>query len=355
MAEESFQEKTEKATPKRRQEAREKGNIPRSIEVNSAVILLIVSLFFIFLGSKMFSGVIQLGRSVFGNMHTIDLSVQYIPGLVQKTGIAFSFLVGPFMLSILVAGVLSNVMQSGLTFSAESLQPKFSKINPLSGFKKMFALRSLVELVKNIFKLSIIGYIGYITIKGETDSFFALVNQDVMQIVAFVGALTLKMFLRVGAVFIILAGLDFAYQRFEFEKELKMTKQEIKEEYKQTEGDPLIKSRIRSIQRERARSRMMQDVATADVVVTNPTHVAVALKYDSENMGAPKVVAKGMRKIAERIKQIARENGVPVIEKPLVARMLYKSAEIGQEIPAELYQVVAELLAFVYQSKNKKL
>ncbi len=353
MAEESFQEKTERATPKRKQEAREKGNVPRSIEVNSAAILLIVSLAFLILGNHLYRNLLSIMAKVLGHLNSISVTTASFPVLMRDGGIAFTVLMGPILLSIIVAGIVSNVIQSGLVFSGHSIEPKLEKISPASGFKRLFSLRSLEELIKNILKMLIIGYIGYVTLRGEQSHFLDLIDQDVAQILAFIASISLKLCVRVGVVFILLAILDFAYQKYEYEKNLKMTKQEVKDEYKQIEGDPLIKSRIRSMQRERARHRMFQDVPQADVVIVNPTHVAVALKYDPEKMSAPKVVAKGMRKIAEKIKQVAREHNIPVVERPLVARMLYKSANVGDEVPADLYQLVAEILAHVYQMKNK--
>ncbi len=353
MPEESFQERTEQATPKKKQEAREKGNIPRSNEVNSAVILLISGLGFVIFGKHMFNGIKVFISSIFRDFGTIELTVNNMPQLAQDAGIAFAFILGPFLLTIMVAGVAANVIQSGVTISTQSIEPKLEKISPISGFKRLFSLRSFVELIKNVLKMTVIVIVGYITIKGEMDEFFKLVNQDISQITAFIGSLSLKLIFRVGMVFILLAILDFAYQKYEYEKNLRMTKQEIKEEMKQSEGDPLVKSRIRAIQREQARNRMMSDVPTADVVITNPTHYAVALKFDSNKMSAPIVVAKGMRKIALKIREIAKENDIPIIEKPIVARLLYKTAEVGHEIPVELYQVVAEILAQVYQMKKK--
>jgi len=353
MAEESYQERTERATPKKRKEAREKGNVPRSNEVNSAAILLISSLAFILFGKHMFNSVQIMMHDIYTDFSTIDLTVNNITQMSKNAGIGFAFLIGPFMLCLIIAGVAANVIQSGVTFSMQSIQPKLEKINPIAGFKRLFSMRSFVEFIKNIIKMIIILVIGYTTIKSEFIEFFDLANQDVSQIVGFIGSLSIKLFLRIGFIFILLAIMDYAYQKYEYEKNLKMTKQEIKEEYKQSEGDPLIKSRIRSIQREQARRRMMSEVPKADLVIANPVHLAVALKFNPEEMSAPVVVAKGMRKIAQKIKEIAQQHNIPIIEKPIVARLLYKSAEVGHEIPVELYQVIAEILAQVYQMKKK--
>ncbi len=353
MAEESYQERTEQATPKRRQEAREKGNVPRSMEVNSAVVLLTAAFSFSVLGGFLYQRLFAITHAILGNLATIEISQRNIPHLAAEWGLGFGIMVAPVLGSILLAGIAANFLQSGITFSLHSIQPKLEKLNPFAGFKRMFSFRSVLELLKNIVKMLIIGYVAYRTIVGQFDAFFGLVTKDVGQIMAFVGALCLQLCLKVGGAFAILAALDFFYQRYDYEKNLRMTKQEVKEEFKQSEGDPLIKSRIRSIQRQVARRRMLKDVPKADVVITNPVHLAVALQYDPANHGAPVVVAKGMRKVAEKIKEIARLHGVPIIENPLLARMLFKSAEIGAEIPVHLYQVVAEILAHVYKLKNK--
>jgi flagellar biosynthetic protein FlhB len=238
-------------------------------------------------------------------------------------------------------------------FSNEAITPKFDRFNPITGIKRLFSTRSLIELLKSLLKLAVVGWIGYTTIMGELKVFPLLVDKTGAEVLAFAGQVCFKLFLKTGLALLVIAGFDYAYQRYQFEHNLKMTKQEIREEFKSTEGDPLIKSRIRSLQRERSRQRMMKDVPKADVVLTNPTHLAVALRYDVEKSAAPVVVAKGARLIAERIKAIAKENGVPVIENKPLARMLFKNAEIGSEIPFELYKAVAEVLAVVYRMRNR--
>lgn len=352
MPEQSFQDRTEQATPKKRQEAKKKGNIARSVEVNSAVVILISALAFLLWGKVLFFKVLEMMQLIIQGQLSTELTVVTFTNMFSRGGIFMMMALGPFFIFILISGVAANVVQSGLTFSGESIQPKLEKINPMAGFKRLFSLRSFVDMIKNIAKMLVIGLVAYLTLRGEYDSFLALTDQTVWQIVAYTGSLVIKLLFRVGLVFIVIAVLDYAFQRYDFEKNLRMTKQEVKDEMKQAEGDPHIKARIRSLQRETARRQMLTDVAQADVVITNPTHVAVAIKYNPESNGAPIVLAKGMRKIAAAIKEIARENNVPTVERPLVARMLYKVAQVGQEIPFELYQVVAEILAFVYQQKN---
>jgi flagellar biosynthetic protein FlhB len=352
MAEESFQEKTEKATPRRRSEARKKGNVPRSIEVSSAIVLLVgTTTFYIFAGHFM-RGLKTIWVLLFSHMSEIDLTVNDIPQYALIAGKSFAVIVTPILACVLIAGIVANLIQSGVTFSGESVKPKLDKLNPINGLKRLVSARSAVELLKGILKILIIGYVGYLTIIGQFQEFFPLVDQEIPQIMAFIGTMIFKITIRAAMVLMILAAFDFAYQKYEHEKKLRMTKQEIKEEHKQVEGDPLVKSRIRSLQRQNARKRMYTDVSTADVVITNPIHVAVALRYDSEKMSAPVIVAKGLRKIAEKIKEIAQAHGIPIVENPMVARMLYKTADVGNTIPIEMYQAVAEILAYVYQQRQ---
>lgn len=352
MAEESFQERTEKATPRKREEARKRGDVARSPEVNSAVVLIMSMVALNFFAKPLLEKLEGLTSYVFMHLSTISITQEDVPSMTIN-GLGFiASVIGPVVLMIMIGGIGANVVQGGLVFAGEPLNPKWEKISPGRGFKRMFSLRSFVELAKGVIKLIIVGFIGYLTLKSEIKNFPFLVDQSVSQIVSFIASVSFKLFARAGAVLIVLAALDFAYQRYEYEKKLRMTKQEIKEEYKRTEGDPQVKARIRSIQMKQARQRMLAEVPNASVVVTNPTHLAVALKYDSEEMDAPVVVAKGARLIAEKIKETAREHNVPVIENKPLARTLFKSVEIGDVIPAELYKAVAELLAYVYQMEN---
>lgn len=355
MPEQSYQEKTEPASPRRRREAREKGNIARSTEVNSAIVLLAGIMALRLFGGHLF-GRLKWGASwIFSRLSEIEIVPENVPGMVLTGSQFMGLMLAPIILTIMIAGVSASLIQGGFVIAGEPLKPKFSKISPASGFKRMFSTRSLVELVKGLMKLLIIGTIGYATLTAELNVYPHLVDNDVSQIVAFIGQVGFKLTMRASIVLLILAVFDYAYQKFEFEKKLRMTKQEVKEEYKRTEGDPLIKARIRSIQRERARQRMLSEVPKADVVVTNPVHLAVALKYESKKMNAPVVVAKGARLLAEKIKEIARAHDVPVVENKTLAQILYRSTEIGAQIPYELYKAVAEILAYVYRLKRKRL
>lgn len=353
MPDESFQEKTEPATPRRRREAREKGNVARSTEVNSAVVLLAGMAALYFFGSMLSGKLIYAMQWIFKRISVVELTPDDVPGFVLAGLKYMGSILSPIVFTVMIAGVLASLVQGGFVFAGEQLRPKLSKINPISGLKKIFSARSLVEVIKGLFKILIVGAVGYSVLRGELDTIPLLIDWDVSQIVAFVGHVGFKLSMRISLILLILAGFDYAYQKMEFEKKLRMTKQEVKEEFKRSEGDPLIKARIRSVQREMARKRMLSEVPKADVVITNPVHLAVALKYEPEKTKAPVVVAKGARLIAEKIKEIARSHDIPIVDNKPLARLLFRTTEIGSEIPYELYKAVAEILAYVYQLKGK--
>ena len=259
----------------------------------------------------------------------------------------------PFTVVMLCVGLGANIIQKGFLFTLKPLAPNFSKIDPIKGFKKLFSLTSFVELIKSILKILIIGLIVTLVVKGEISSFPTLIQMELKGMLVYIGSVTSKIILYVGLAMGGLALLDYMYQRWDYERGLKMSKQEVKDEYKQREGDPQVKARIKSLQRQWARQRMMEKVKEADVVITNPTHLAIAIQYESGKMIAPIVVAKGSGFIAQRIKDIARGAGVPVVENRFVAALLFKTVEIGQTIPQELYKAVAEILAYVYKLKGK--
>jgi len=252
----------------------------------------------------------------------------------------------------MAAGLGINFVQSGIVISAKSLTPRLNKINPLKGIKKLFSSRSLVELTKGILKMALVGWIGYAIIKKNLQDFWLLSGMEMGEIIGFMGRIMLEIYLKIGVLLIVLAAADYLYQKWSYEKNLRMTKQEVKDETKQYEN-PELKGRIRSVQRQIARRRMMAAVPKATVVVTNPTLIAVALRYSMQDKyGAPVVIAKGIRKIAERIREITRQNAVPIIENKPLARSLYDTMEVGQEIPEALYHAVAEILAQVFKMKQ---
>lgn len=299
----------------------------------------------------MFDQLTDLSSSILQNLHYTEFSVETVHVFLWYMFQRLMILLLPLMLIVIVAGLAGNISQNGFMLVGASLTPKFNKLNPLTGIKRLFSLRSLVELVKSIFKLIIIGSVAYIMLRGEMDQMPGLIELEVQQILAIIGQIAMKLAFYTCLVLILLAGLDMAYQIWQHERELRMTKQEVKDEFKQREGDPAVRSRIRSVQREMAMRRMMEDVPDATVVITNPTHLAVAVKFE-RHMDAPRVVAKGAGYIAEKIKEIAGQHDVPIIEQKPLARALFKDVEIGQFIPVDLYHAVAEILAYVYRLKG---
>jgi flagellar biosynthetic protein FlhB len=265
-----------------------------------------------------------------------------------------AFLILPVMGIYFVIGLASSVVQVGFIYNEEALQIRWERLDPVQGFKKMFSLRALTEGVKACAKVTLILFISYLLLKSQIQQLPFLMNYSVGQIFTFLGSLTIRLLSGVGFFMLALAALDYFYQRWDLEKEMKMTKQEIKEEIKSREGDPMIRARIKRIQREMASKRMMEEVPKADVIVTNPTHIAVALKYD-DTMVAPTIIAKGADLIAEKIREMAKEFNIPIIENKPLARSMFKTLKIGQTIPKELYTAVAEVLSYVYKLRRKKV
>ena len=346
-------EKTERASPKKRADERKKGNIFMSKDITT-VISLVASFFII---SLFIGGIIDNVMNIFRNMvlrmqtvQTVDLSVMMEIYRELMLFIATSLL--PAIIIIGMVSVIIVLMQSKFLWATDRIKFKLSRINPLSGIKRMFALRSLVELVKSLIKVAILIYILYFNIVGVINDLPGMIDWDIMQAVRYAGDRILALIIAVGIAFAGVAALDFLYQRWEYEKNIRMTKQEVKDEYKQMEGNPEIKSARRQKQREFAMSRMMQAVEEADVVVRNPTHFAVALKYKLDVDVAPIVVAKGKDNIALRIIEEAEKHGIDTVENRTLARGLYDAAEIDQVIPGEFFQPVAELLAWLYSTKE---
>ncbi len=345
-------DRTETATPKKREDVRKKGQVARSVEINSVLNLLIV-----FITLKVFGGYIinkLSGISVYfwSNLFTFNLTPDNIGGFTFEILIKILFILLPIFLAALLIGIISNILQVGFNISFEPLKPNLDNINPTKGLQRIFSKRMLIELAKAFLKILIIGYIFYGSVKKIFNDIFMTPLMDINTLLVFVSTATFNLAMKIVVAFIVFAFIDFLYQRWEFEQNIKMTKQEIKDEMKQLEGDPLIKARIRNIQREMARRRMISEIPRADVVITNPTHIAVALLYDEKESPAPRVVARGFNFMAEKIKKIAKENYVPIIENRYLARLL-SEVDIGREIPYELFQAVAEILAYVYQIKGK--
>ncbi len=356
MAEnENGQEKTEQPSAKRLEDAVEKGDVAKSQELNSVAVIIAVLLVF-----KNYSGF--MSDSLQGFMgyfyqqsSLLTLNNATMPEIMALALQAFASVVGPVLLGVLLFAFISNVGQVGFIFANKALIPDFKKLSPQSGIKRMFSSRSLVEMLKGILKISIIATIGYSVVSNYFDDFLVLSHLTIMQITTLMAEVIFELTLKVVLALLVMAVADYSYQKYEYIKKLKMTKTEVKDETKQSEGDPKLKGKIKSKQQEIAMQRMMTDVPTATVVVTNPTHFAVALKYDpADKSDAPRVVAKGKNLIAKRIKEIAMENDVPVIENKPLARSLFSACEIGSDIPMALYQAVAEVLSQVFKNNKGK-
>jgi len=351
-----WKNKTEPATPKRKEEARRQGQVAMSRDLSTAAILLggiglLASMTPVGL-ERMTDITRQRLTFSFPPAFYSGLSIEEVYSVVIQTAVTVLTLSLPIVAGILLIGSSASLAQTGFLWRANALQPDFSRISPLKGFKRLASLRSVVELVKGLLKIAIVTGIGWFVARNDIGQIPELIEFDMGTVLQVTGRLALKISLAVTGAIVVLAILDYFYQQYEWERSLRMSKDEVKEEHKSAEGDPLIKNRVRLAQRELARKRMMAAVKTADVVVTNPTHLAVALKYEAGKMTAPIVVAKGAGLIAERIREIARHHGVPVVEQKFVARTLFKLVEIGKEIPADLYRAVAEILAYVYRSRG---
>ena len=352
MAEESGQERTEQATSKRRQDFREKGQVAQSKEVATAALLTMSLLLWVFYARPFWTELQKVYAGLLGMMAEFQVTPVGVVNLAWEMGIVMAKLLWPVFLLTLAVGFLSSFLQVGPLFSTKVFQPDLSKFNPIKGMAKFVSKRSAVELVKSLAKVSLIGLVAYKTIADEFDTALTLSMLDLNQTLIFLGRVAFLVLGKTCGIVAVLAVIDFAFSRYEMEQKMKMTKQEVKEELKETEGDPQLKARVRSMQQQMARKRMMAEVPKADVIITNPTHLSVAISYQREAMDAPKIVAKGADHLAFRIREIAREHDVPIIENKPVARALYRQ-EIGEEIPEEMFTAVAEILAYVYSLKSR--
>jgi flagellar biosynthetic protein FlhB len=351
MAGEQSQDKTEQPTGKKLADARQKGNVAQSREVPSVLILSGSLGVLFFAGAWMLGRLTEVMRVMYQRAGTLAMLPETMHTLFWEIFLSGMVVLVPLMLAVMTAAVVGNVAQFGFLFTGEKLSPNLAKLNPISGLKKLISLRSLVELVKSIIKLVIISGVAYIVIHRYVDQIPSLMQLSIGNIIRFIGQVSFQICLYTCMVLFLMAVLDFAYTRWQHQQDLKMTKQEVKDEYKQREGDPSVKARIRSVQREMARRRMMEAVPEATVVITNPTHLAIALKYE-EGMHAPTVVAKGAGFVAQKIKRLAMDNDIPLVENKPLARTMFKSTEIGDFIPAELYRAIAEILAYVFRLKG---
>ncbi len=341
-------ERTEAPTPKRRQEARERGQVARSVELNSALILLGAFGALSFAGVLMGDTLLRAFREGLQLGGRTDLTPEAVRGLILAAAWSVAQAIFPVVVAGAAMGVLANLLQVGVLMSSEAIGFHWERINPARGLGNLLSLRGGVEAVKALLKLTILGVVAYRTLQPEWARFPSLAEMELQELVWWQLNLGLRLAFRVVGVYCLVAVADYAYQRWHHEKSLRMSRGEIQDEGKQQEGNPQVRARVRSLQQERKMRRMMQDVERATVVVVNPTHIAVAIRYDGRSMRAPKVLAKGKRLLAERIIGIARARGIPVVQDIPLARALYTLVEVGGEIPLALYRAVAKILAYVY-------
>ena len=348
-------EKTEAATPRRREEAREKGQVARSNDLSAALLLLGGMFGLRFLGPRIMAVLIRSFRE---NLIVTDPAAFVSADVVSLTaslGMALLSAAGPIMLLLVVLAVASNVLQIGLRFTTEPLQPKLDKLNPIAGFSRIFSARTLVQFGINLLKLAIVTLVAYVSIRGRMGQIMLALGVSGWPQLILISTVLYQIGLQLAFALLIIALIDYGWQRYKFERDLRMSKQEVKEEMRRMEGDPILKQRRRKMQLAAAMQHIRTTVPTADVVVTNPTELAIAIKYDPRDMSAPKVVAKGADYLAKKIREIAIAGAVPIVERKPLAQALYKSVEVGQEVPEEFYKAIAEVLAYVYKLSGKSV
>ncbi len=352
-------EKTEEPTAKKLQDARNEGQVAKSQEITHAAGLMALFILIRLLYPYMADNFTGMMRYVYGQIPSFitlydgELPMRTIKTILNMALLRILLVALPFMIVAFLIGFITNLVQVKWKITTKPLQPKLSKLNPIKGFKKIFSTRKIFDLVKAIAKIGIIVGVVYVYFLGYTASFFTLYDMSLSQAIGLLGNTIVEVGIRIAAVYVIIAAADYVYQKRKFRKDMRMTKQEVKDEYKNTEGDPQIKGQQRRRMMQASQRRMMQELPNADVVITNPTHYAVAISYDAEQYDAPRVIAKGEDYLAQRIKDIAKENDIEIVENKPLARMLYANVDVGEFVPPELYQAVAEVLAFVYHLKGK--
>lgn len=349
------EDKTEKATPKKRRDQRKEGNVLQSKEIVTAASVLGIFAVVRLLAGFLMKNLLSFTARIYEQSGTYVVTADSFMSLVVDMITVVVIVVAPVCAAAMLLGIIPTIAQTRGLFTMKAMKPKFSRLNPLEGIKKMFSLQSLVGIVKGLVEVIAIGVLVFNEISDRMPRILALVDAGVMQGIAFAAVSIYDLVMTICIVLVFVAAADFLFQWWQFEKKLKMSKQEVKDEFKQMEGDPQIKGKIKQRQREMAQSRMMQEVPTADVVIRNPTHYAVALRYDQDKNRAPQVIAKGKDLLALRIVKIAEENNVYCMENPPLARALYSQVDLGREIPYELYDAVAEVLTTVYRETNKTI
>ncbi|MEQ1705852.1 MAG: flagellar biosynthesis protein FlhB [Rickettsiales bacterium] len=354
MADEDQENKTEQPSQKRLDEAREKGNLANSKELGNFFILLVLATTIIWFLPPILRDSSNLLTPFLSDADSLAADQKGLSLILYKLAFGGFAIISLPLLASIIAAIATSFLQHGFVLSAEPMMPKLNKISPIAGFGRIFSIRSLVDFAKNILKVVLVGIVAFMAVYPELTHIRQLPNQSTENMLLFLWMLAKRMAIGVAIAMFFIALFDIIFQRFQHIKSLRMSKQEVKDEYKQSEGDPMVKQRLRQLRMERARNRMMAAVPQADVVITNPTHFAVALKYDTNTMSAPTVVAKGQDLIALKIREIAEENDVPVIENPPLARALFASTDLDKEIPFTHYEAVAKIISYVYQLKGKK-
>ena len=351
-------EKTEPATDKKLKDAREEGKVAKSKELTAAfdliILFLVLKIFISYVGGSLLNifDFVYSSMPEFVKINEAKLTTFAISSYLFNIILKWILIVVPFFLLGVVITILISVFQVGWKISTKPMKPKLEKFNPINGFKRIFSKNSLFELVKSIVKIGVIAYVAYSSVINNRNDLFLLYDIPLNQAITLIGSIIINTGLKISLVYLVVGFADYAYQKHKFNEDMKMTKQEVKDEYKNSEGDPQIKGKQKQRMREASQRRMMQDVPKADVVITNPTHLAIALKYDAEVSEAPVVVAKGEDYVALKIKEVAQENNIAIVENKPLARMLFSNVDIGAEIPPELYQSVAEILAMIYKTNN---
>jgi len=354
MAENDAQDRTEQATPKRLEEARRHGDVPRSRDLSTAAVSMAGAVSILFLGSTTVGRLSDMMRSSFSLAPRYSLDTGYMLQAFGEHAIQALVACAPIFGAIVLAAVLAPLTLGGWSFSAEAFMPNFSRLSPGTGFKRMFSLQAALELGKSLAKFGVVALVAILMLRHDTKQLLSLGTEPPLRAAVHAGKLCAQAFLALAASLLIIAAIDAPYQLWAYARKMRMSRDEVRREMKESEGSPEVKGRIRQAQQAMARRRMMQEVPKADVVVTNPTHFAVALRYDENRMRAPVVVAKGADAIAARIREIAAENKIPLFAAPPLARVLYRSVDIGAEIPSALYVAVAQVLTYVFQLKAAK-
>ena len=346
-------QKTEEPTPKKLDEARKRGNVARSMEVNTWLMLFAGTLIIVFFAPSLMSDIRSISQVFVERPHEFSLEFDNLVGLLMRAVLAVGGVLLLPAVFMAVAAIATGIVQNGLVFSPKAMEPKIEKISPIAGAKRLFSVRQMVEFVKGLIKISIVATVAVMLLAPEFRSLDTTPTMELSVILAILYELVIELMIYVLAVLAVIAGIDLIFQRAQHRKRLRMTRQEVKDEMKQSEGDPHVKGRLRQIRMDRARHRMMQAVPEADVVVTNPTHFAVALRYNQDETEAPVVVAKGQDFIAQKIREVAEENDVPIVENRPLAQALFRTVDLDQEIPTEHYKAVAEVISFVWGLRGR--